>query len=113
MHTQIDATLQGLLQRFNLVRKRSVGLADGLSAEDCCVQSMADASPFKWHLAHTTWFFETFILERMETDFAPFHPAFRVLFNSYYNGIGKNHPRPQRGLLTRPSRAASVSLPYL
>jgi ergothioneine biosynthesis protein EgtB len=57
----------------------------------------------KWHLAHTTWFFETFILERYEDDFAPFHPAFRVLFNSYYNGVGERHPRAARGLLTRPS----------
>ncbi len=78
-------------------------LAEPLSSEDCGAQSMPDASPVKWHLAHTTWFFETFILERFETAFAPFHPAFRVLFNSYYNGIGERHPRAQRGLLTRPS----------
>jgi ergothioneine biosynthesis protein EgtB len=64
---------------------------------------MPDASPVKWHLAHTTWFFETFILEQREADFAPFHSAFRVLFNSYYNGVGAKHPRAQRGLLTRPS----------
>jgi ergothioneine biosynthesis protein EgtB len=64
---------------------------------------MPDASPVKWHLAHTTWFFETFILEPREAGFAPFHPAFRVLFNSYYNGVGAKHPRAQRGLLTRPS----------
>jgi ergothioneine biosynthesis protein EgtB len=66
---------------------------------------MPDASPVKWHLAHTTWFFETFILERFEAGFQPFHPAFRVLFNSYYNGVGDKHPRPQRGLLTRPPMA--------
>ena len=90
---------------YDRVRKRSLMLAEPLSDEDCGAQSMADASPVKWHLAHTTWFFETFILERMEADFQPFHPAFRVLFNSYYNGIGEKHPRPQRGLLTRPAMA--------
>jgi ergothioneine biosynthesis protein EgtB len=88
---------------FQAVRQRSLQLAAPLSNEDCCAQSMADASPIKWHLAHTTWFFETFILEGREAGFAPFHPAFRVLFNSYYNGVGAKHPRAQRGLLTRPS----------
>jgi len=88
---------------FQAVRQRSLQLAAPLSNEDCCAQSMADASPVKWHLAHTTWFFETFILEPREPDFAPFHSAFRVLFNSYYNGVGARHPRAQRGLLTRPS----------
>jgi ergothioneine biosynthesis protein EgtB len=67
------------------------------------VQSMPDASPAKWHLAHTTWFFETFVLERHEQHFAPFQAAFRVLFNSYYNGVGEQYSRPDRGLLTRPS----------
>jgi ergothioneine biosynthesis protein EgtB len=92
-------------RHYESVRKRSLMLAEPLSAEDCGAQSMPDASPVKWHLAHTTWFFETFILEPMEAQFQPFHPAFRVLFNSYYNGIGERHPRAQRGLLTRPSLA--------
>lgn len=92
-----------LLDDFLAVRQRSLHLAEPLSAEDCCAQSMPDASPVKWHLAHTTWFFETFILEQREAQFAPFHSAFRVLFNSYYNGVGAKHPRAQRGLLTRPS----------
>jgi ergothioneine biosynthesis protein EgtB len=89
-------------REFEQVRQRSVHLAEPLSSEDCCAQSMPDASPVKWHLAHTTWFFETFILEPREADWRPFHPAFRMLFNSYYNGVGDKHPRAQRGLLTRP-----------
>jgi ergothioneine biosynthesis protein EgtB len=94
---------EDILHAYHRVRRRSLEIAAPLSGEDCCAQSMPDASPVKWHLAHTTWFFETFILEAHEERFAPFHPAFRVLFNSYYNGIGAKHPRPQRGLLTRPS----------
>jgi ergothioneine biosynthesis protein EgtB len=94
-----------LAARYHAVRKHTQALAAPLSDEDCCAQSMPDASPIKWHMAHTTWFFETFVLERIEPEFRPFHPAFRVLFNSYYNGVGDKHPRPQRGLLTRPSLA--------
>lgn len=97
---QIPETLR---TRYDSVRARSLNLASPLSAEDCCVQSMPDASPVKWHLAHTTWFFETFILEKIDPAFRPFNTAFRVLFNSYYNGVGDKHPRPQRGMLTRPS----------
>jgi ergothioneine biosynthesis protein EgtB len=92
-----------LLADYSRVRKHTLTLSEPLSDEDCCVQSMPDASPIKWHMAHTTWFFETFILERFEPDFRPYHPMFRVLFNSYYNGIGEKHPRAQRGLLTRPA----------
>jgi ergothioneine biosynthesis protein EgtB len=106
MQAQIESnvTASDTLQlRYNVVRKRTVSLAKPLSEEDCCVQSMPDASPVKWHMAHTTWFFETFVLERFEPDFRPHHQAFRVLFNSYYNGVGQKHPRAQRGLLTRPS----------
>jgi ergothioneine biosynthesis protein EgtB len=100
-----DQLTPSLAESFAAVRAHSVALAAPLSDEDCAAQSMPDASPVKWHLAHTTWFFETFILERFEPDFTPFHQAFRVLFNSYYNGVGEKHPRPERGLLTRPSRA--------
>ena len=88
---------------FTRVRAQTERLAAPLSAEDCCVQSMPDASPTKWHLAHTSWFFETFVLERALPGYRVFHPEFRVLFNSYYNAVGDQHPRPQRGLLTRPS----------
>jgi ergothioneine biosynthesis protein EgtB len=92
-----------LIDRYHQVRQRTSTLAHPLSAEDCCVQSMPDASPVKWHLAHTTWFFETFILEAHEPQFVPFNAAFRMLFNSYYNAVGDKHPRLQRGLLTRPT----------
>jgi ergothioneine biosynthesis protein EgtB len=85
------------------VRQASLALIAGLSAEDCALQSMPDASPLKWHLAHTTWFFETFVLERYARGHVPFHPAYRYLYNSYYNAIGEQYPRPRRGLLSRPS----------
>lgn len=94
-----------LRERFGRTRALTLELARPLSAEDACVQSMPDASPAKWHLAHTTWFFETFVLEKYEPGFRAFHPQFRVLFNSYYNGVGEKHPRPQRGMLTRPTLA--------
>ncbi len=92
-----------LRAQFGQVRAHTIELSRPLSEEDCCVQSMPDASPVKWHLAHTAWFFETFVLQKYEPDFRPFMPAFRILFNSYYNGIGEKHPRPQRGMLTRPA----------
>ena len=92
-----------LAERYREVRSRTRALAACLTAEDCTVQSMPDASPVKWHLAHTTWFFETFVLAGHDPSWRPFHPGFRVLFNSYYNAVGAKHPRPERGLLTRPS----------
>jgi ergothioneine biosynthesis protein EgtB len=94
-----------LAQRYARVRAQTLALAAPLSEADCQVQSMPDASPTKWHLAHVTWFFETFILERFEPGFQPFNPAFRVLFNSYYQGVGDQHPRHQRGLISRPGLA--------
>ena len=100
-------TLQasGASQRYLAVRNATRALIGSLSAEDCAIQSMTEASPAKWHLAHTTWFFETFILSRHDPQRAPFDAAFRVLFNSYYNAVGDRHPRPQRGLLSRPGLA--------
>ena len=92
-----------LARAFAEVRQATLLLAAPLSPEDCQVQSMPDASPTKWHLAHITWFFETFILERYEPAFKPFDASFRVLFNSCYQGVGEMHPRAQRGLITRPT----------
>ncbi len=73
---------------------------------------MPDASPVKWHLAHTTWFFETFVLQAHESGFAPHDERYRVLFNSYYNGIGDRHPRPERGLVTRPGLQEVLAYRY-
>ncbi len=93
-----------LAMRYIAVRSQTACLAAPLSEADCQVQSMPDASPVKWHLAHTTWFFETFVLSQ-QPGHQPFDAAFRVLFNSYYNGVGQQHPRTQRGLITRPDLA--------
>ncbi|AKM32607.1 hypothetical protein AB870_06880 [Pandoraea faecigallinarum] len=96
-----------LAERFDAVRAASVAFAQGLSDADATVQSMPDASPIKWHLAHTTWFFETFLLGEASTlpgkRYHPYDPRFAYLFNSYYEAAGPRHPRPQRGLLTRPT----------
>ncbi|MEO8102361.1 MAG: ergothioneine biosynthesis protein EgtB [Betaproteobacteria bacterium] len=100
-----SAPASELRDRFLQVRQTTERLAIPLSAEDCALQSMPDASPTKWHLAHTSWFFETFLLEKYAGNFKPFDPAFRVLFNSYYNGVGDKHPRPERGLISRPDLA--------
>jgi len=92
-----------MLDRFTTVRSDSEALAVNLTPEDQAIQSMPDASPTKWHLAHTTWFFETFILNRLDPDYRVFDPAFAYLFNSYYEAVGPRHPRPERGLLSRPT----------
>jgi dimethylhistidine N-methyltransferase len=93
---------RGLAERFSGVRAGTLARAAPLSAEDQQVQSMPDASPTKWHLAHTTWFFETFLLIPSLPGYRPFDPAFGYLFNSYYETVGPRHPRPARGLVTRP-----------
>ena len=92
-----------LIDRFLAVREGSLRLAAPLSAEDAQAQSMPDASPVKWHLGHTTWFWETFVLTPRVGGYEAFDPAFGYLFNSYYEAVGPRQPRPQRGLLTRPS----------
>jgi len=91
-----------LAARFADVRAQTCALAAPLRAEDQAIQSMPDASPTKWHLAHTTWFFETFLLTPHAAHYTPFDPRFGYLFNSYYEAAGPRHPRPARGLLSRP-----------
>ena len=91
--------------RYLAVRDHTESLAEPLSAEDQTVQSMPDVSPTKWHRAHTTWFWEEFVLGPNMAAFQPFHPAYRYLFNSYYESVGARHARPERGLLTRPGIA--------
>ena len=92
-------------QRYSEARAQSLNLAAPLSAEDQQVQSMPDVSPTKWHLAHITWFFETFLLGPRLKGYRPYDEAFGYLFNSYYEAVGERHPRPRRGLLSRPSLA--------
>ncbi len=90
-------------RRYRDIRTYTDRLAAALTPEDQCVQSMPDASPAKWHRAHTTWFFEEFVLGQFSTGYRVFDGDFRFLFNSYYENVGPRHPRPNRGLLTRPS----------
>lgn len=94
-----------LLARFQDVRRLTEALAAKLSPEDQQIQSMPDASPAKWHRAHCTWFFETLVLAPHAPDYAVFDPAYARLFNSYYEALGPRHPRPERGVLSRPSCA--------
>lgn len=91
--------------RFAAVRALSQSLAAPLTPEDQQVQTMADVSPTKWHLAHTAWFFETFLLQPLLPAYRPFHPRYGFLFNSYYEGVGPRHARARRGDLSRPSVA--------
>jgi ergothioneine biosynthesis protein EgtB len=92
-----------LRERFSEVRQTSLRITDGLSPEDQMLQSMPDASPTKWHLAHTTWFFETFILQSYQPNYKPFDPRYKYLFNSYYKQLGAHPYRGSRGLMSRPS----------
>lgn len=94
-----------LLDRYQQVRQVSEKICQPLAIEDYTIQSMPDVSPPKWHLAHTTWFFETFLLVPYLPGYTVFHPQFGYLFNSYYEAVGARHPRHQRGLLSRPTVA--------
>ena len=91
--------------RYTAVRARSEALAAPLAVEDQCIQTIAEVSPTKWHLAHVSWFFETFLLGPYLEGYREFHPRFGYLFNSYYYQVGQMHPRPRRGLLSRPTVA--------
>jgi ergothioneine biosynthesis protein EgtB len=99
--TELDR--ETLRERYRAVRDRTEALAAPLSAEDQVVQSMPDVSPTKWHRAHTTWFFETFLLSPSLARYRVFDSAYAYLFNSYYEAVGPRHPRPERGVLSRPS----------
>ena len=101
----LDSQLESLALRYKDVRSRSLDLCKPLQIEDFGVQPMADASPPKWHLAHITWFFETFLLHKYLPNYSSYHPAFEHLFNSYYNGVGDPFPRVRRGSLSRPTVA--------
>ena len=100
---------EALLRRLQAVRAETLALADGLSDADATAQSMEDASPAKWHLGHTSWFFEALVLEPGLPDYTLFHDRFAYLFNSYYDSVGPRQPRPQRGLLTRPPLADVIA----
>lgn len=97
------APTEELRARYAAVRQASASFCTPLTDEDCVIQSMPDASPIRWHLAHTTWFFETFVLSRAIENYQPVNAAFEYLFNSYYNQVGRQFPRARRGLLSRPT----------
>ena len=106
-HAEISSA-EALLARYHEVRALSTRLCSPLSPEDATAQSMPDCSPAKWHLAHTTWFFETFLLKQFNTGHLDINPAYAFLFNSYYNAAGPQAPRPERGLMTRPTLAETL-----
>jgi ergothioneine biosynthesis protein EgtB len=100
---------EALLRRLQAMRAETLALAEGLSDADATAQSMADASPAKWHLGHTSWFFEALVLEPGHPGYTLFDDRFAYLFNSYYDSVGPRQPRPQRGLLTRPPLADVIA----
>src|SRR5215831_4364620 len=101
-HVNDTARLRAL---YRSVRRFTESLCEPLAIEDYVVQSMPDASPTKWHLGHTSWFFETFVLSRAHPAYRPLDARYQVLFNSYYHAAGERHPQAQRGLLSRPTVA--------
>jgi ergothioneine biosynthesis protein EgtB len=99
----VAASRESLSDRYRRVRACSSRLCEPLVTEDYVIQSMPDVSPTKWHLAHTSWFFETFLLKPHQPNYKPLHPGYDYLFNSYYVQVGQRHCRPKRGLLSRPT----------
>ena len=95
-------TADSILARYDDIRSHTERLAAPLSPEDQTVQSMPDVSPTKWHRAHVTWFFETFVLAENEPGFTPFQDKYWFLFNSYYEQVGPRYSRPLRGVISRP-----------
>ena len=90
-------------EEYERTRRATTSFCEPLAIEDYVIQAMADVSPAKWHLGHTTWFFERFILNEHINNYDPYHPKYGYLFNSYYNAVGPMHCRPNRGLLSRPT----------
>ncbi|MFV2016841.1 MAG: DinB family protein, partial [Candidatus Heimdallarchaeota archaeon] len=91
------------LDYYKRIRARTESLADPLETEDFVIQAVTDASPMKWHLAHVSWFFESFILRDFDSDYKPLNEMYNYIFNSYYNDVGQFFPRPRRGTLSRPT----------
>src|SRR6202140_368327 len=98
-----DSERQALAARYQHVRQSTETLSAPLAVEDYVIQSMPDVSPTKWHLAHVSWFFETFLLKPAVPGYRSLHPQYAYLFNSYYNTLGERHCRPRRGLISRPT----------
>ena len=102
LHPEKTSPARKGVQRYQAIREVSLKLAAPLSAEDCAIQSMPDASPVKWHLAHTTWFFETFVLRACSPGYSG-PPGYAYLFNSYYDSVGPRLARDARGMISRPT----------
>src|SRR5579871_5618039 len=103
LFSEKNSLADDLIEAYLAVRHETERRTAPLSPEDQLIQSMPDASPAKWHRAHTSWFFEQFVLVPHAPGYRIFNAEFSYLFNSYYEAVGKRHPRPERGLLTRPS----------
>src|ERR1700742_2732180 len=110
MAAAVELSTSGVLIDFTATRRQTLALCNPLTAEDMMVQSCPEASPAKWHLAHTTWFFETFVLREYLPGYRPFHPDFLWLFNSYYNDISAQPEKELRASFSRP--ALEVILDY-